>query len=142
MFKQYGKALTLALIIALSGVIVSAAASSNSRSITFEVPFDFQIGNEKYSKGKYRVTRENQNTVLIEELDGTDARFLLGGNTNEKLSSFDESRLTFYRYGDRYFLRQVNSPTISVYVGVSRDEKETRKATRDKLAKVMVKPLS
>jgi len=134
------KIIAAALIIAVTGVITFAGTAVSSTSITFTVPFDFQIGNDKYPAGKYRVSRENQNTMLIEDLEGTSAKLLLGGNTNEALKSFDQSNLTFYKYGDHYFLRKINSPGVSVYVGVSRDEKEIRSAGYEKLAKVMVKP--
>ncbi len=133
------KAIAIALILSVSAVIVSAGTAPSASAVTFAVPFDFQIGNDKYPAGKYRVTRENQNAVLIEDLEGTIAKFLVAGNSNDSLSSFDQSNLTFYKYGDRYFLRKVNSPTISVYVGVSRDEKEVRGSGYEQLAKVMIK---
>lgn len=139
MLKHSWKLITLALILSVSAVIVSAGDAGSSNAVTFEVPFDFQIGNDKYEKGTYRVKRENQNAVLIESLDGADAKFILAGPTGDNLSSFAESKLTFYKYGDRYFLRRVNSPTISAYVTESRDEKAMRKNGYENLAKVMVK---
>jgi hypothetical protein len=139
MKKHSLKLFSLALILAVSAVIVSAGTAPSSRAITFDVPFDFQIGNEKYPAGKYRVSRENQNVVVIEDLEGTTAKILLGGSSGDALKAFDQSNLTFYKYGNRYFLRKVNSPTISVYVGVSRDEKEVRGNGYDQLARVILK---
>lgn len=139
MLKHSWKVITFALILSLSAVIVSAGNAGASNAVTFEVPFDFQIGNDKYEAGTYRVKRENQNTVLVESLDGTDAKFILAGYSNDSLKSFDHSKLTFYKYGDRYFLRRINSPTVSAYVAESRDEKDLRKGGYEQLAKVMVK---
>lgn len=141
MLKRSVKLITFALILSVTAVIVSAGSAEKANSITFDVPFDFQIGNDRFEKGEYRVTRENQNTVLIESLEGTDAKFLLAGRTNARLSSFDHSKLTFYKYGDRYFLREVNSPAISAYIGESKDEKAVRKEGYRKLAKVQVKAM-
>lgn len=139
MLKHSWKVITFALILSISAVVVSAANTATSSTVTFDVPFDFQIGNDKYEAGTYRVKRENQNTVLVESLDGSDAKFILAGNSNDILKSFDHSRLTFYKYGDRYFLRKINSPSVSAYVTESRDEKELRKGGNDQLAKVMIK---
>jgi hypothetical protein len=139
MKRQSLKLIALALILSVSAVIVSAGTAPSSSAVTFSVPFDFQIGNEKYPAGKYRVSRENQNAILIEDVEGTTATFLVAGATNDVLKSFDQSNLTFYKYGDRYFLRKVNSPTISAYVGVSRDEKEVRSNGYEQLAKVTIK---
>ncbi len=139
MVKKSLKFITLALILSVSAVIVSAGGTVSSRSITFEVPFDFQVGNDKYEKGTYKVTRENQNIILISSLDGSDAKVILAGNSGDGLSSFAQSNITFYKYGERYFLRKINSPTVSAYVRVSKDEKAVLKEGYKKLAKVTIK---
>lgn len=139
MVKHSYKLITLAIILTLSAVLVSAGSVASSNSVTFTVPFDFQIGNQKLEKGKYRVTRENQNAVLVESLDSNDAVIVLAGNSNDRIKTFDESVLTFNRYGERYFLREINSPTISAHVSKSRDEKKVEKSGYEKLAKVSIK---
>lgn len=139
MLKHSYKVITLAIILTLSAVIVSAGSAGASDSITFDVPFDFQIGNDKFEKGSYRVTRENQNTVLIESLESSDAAFILAGNSGDRLKAFNQSQLTFYKYGERYFLREVNSPAVSAAISESKSEKAVRKEGYEKLAKVTVK---
>lgn len=139
MLRHSWKLITAALILSLSAIAAMANDAGSSSTVTFDVPFDFQIGNDKYEAGTYRVKRENQNAVLIESVDGKDSKFILAGSSGDSLKSFAESKLTFFKYGDRYFLRRVNSPTISAYVIESRDEKEVRKSGYEKLAKVMVK---
>lgn len=133
------KIIVATLILAVTGVIAYAGTAAPT-SVTFTVPFDFQIGNHKYKAGEYRVSREGQNVVLIEDVEGPAVHFLPAGSTNEPLKALNLSNLTFNKYGDRYFLRKINAPGLVVYVGVSRDEKEVRSAGYEKLAKVMVKP--
>lgn len=135
MIKHSYRLITIALLVAVAAVAISAG---NVNSVTFDVPFDFQIRNTKYEKGKYRVTRENQNAVLIESLENSDSAFVIAGNSNQRLTSFDESQLTFYKYGDRYFLRVINSPSISASVTESKDEKALQRDGYEKLAKVNV----
>ncbi|HUF03854.1 MAG TPA: hypothetical protein VMM38_06730 [Aridibacter sp.] len=139
MLKHSYKVITLAIILTVSAVIVSGGSAVSSDSITFEVPFDFQIGNDKFEKGTYRVSRENQNTVLIESLESSDAAFILAGRSGDRLNSFSQSQLKFYRYGERYFLREVNSPAVSAEISESKSEKAVRKKGYEKLAKVSVK---
>lgn len=138
MTKHTFKIITLAIILSISAVLVSAASANASSSFTFEVDFDFQIGNTKYSKGKYRVSRKTQTVLLFENLTEGKSRILLATPSNDRLSAYNESRLVFHKYGQKYFLRKVSAPAVSAKVGMSRDEKEARRIAGDKLAKVKV----
>ncbi|REJ77748.1 MAG: hypothetical protein DWQ47_15380 [Acidobacteria bacterium] len=137
MLKHSYKVIALAIILTVSAVAVSAGTASST--IVFEVPFDFQIGNEKFEKGEYRVKRENQNAILVESLDGEESTIILAGASSARLDAFTQSQLTFYRYGKTHFLREIKSPGISAEIRESKDEKSVIKQGYEKLAKVTVK---
>jgi len=137
MRKHSWKVITLALILSISAILVSASSSNASSRFIFEVNFDFQIGNTKYSKGKYRLSSESQKLFLLTNLTGSGKAFL-GIHSNGTLSRNDKSRLTFHRYGDKYFLRKVISPAGSARVKMSRDEKDARQNSHQKVANVKI----
>lgn len=139
MKKHLSKVITLALILGLSAVFVSAGSAGKKMITVFEVDFDFQIGNKTYSKGKYRLSREHQTVIILENLEEPETKLLMGIPTGGDASKSNDSTLVFHRYGDRYFLRQVISPVISARVKMSDDEKDARREARENLAQVVVK---
>lgn len=138
MKRQLSKIITLALILGISTILVSASSLSTSFVTTFEVDFDFQIGNSKYSKGTYRLSRHNPTVFVLENKTESETKVLLGMPLGGFAANDNESKMIFNRYGDRYFLREVVSPLVNVKIGLSRDEKNVRRNAQETLAKVKV----
>ena len=138
MKRQLLKIITLALIIGISTILVSASSLSTSFVTTFEVDFDFQIGNSKYSKGTYRLSRQNTTVLILENTTESQAKVILGMSPGGFTSENIKSKLIFNRYGDSYFLREVVSPVITAKIGLSKDEKNVRRNSQETLAKVKV----
>jgi hypothetical protein len=138
MKKHLSKIITLALILTISSVLVQARSLNTSLVTTFEVDFDFQIGNSQYSKGKYLIRRDSQTVLILENVKESETKVILG--TPQARSSFIDPKgtLTFYRYGNKYFLRKISLPVMTAKIGLSKDEKKVRRNTKEKLAEVNV----
>lgn len=111
--------------------IVSSIASSNALAqgygVQATVPFDFAVSNHTLPSGTYRITSPASGLVRIESSDGrisTTAPTSYNGN-----ESTGGCKLVFQKYGDRYFLNQVLSPSqasLNVILPASKLEKRVR----------------
>ncbi len=98
------------LAMAIIGAGLSAQAQSLQYKLTVDIPFDFQVANQKLPAGKYSVGRAQEmsgDTVLqIRSIDGhaTTNRFSIPIVT---FNAKNRGELVFHRYGDQYFLSEV-----------------------------------
>jgi hypothetical protein len=139
MKKHLSKIITLALLISFSTVFVKADSFLKAPAATyFEVGFDFQIGNKEFPKGRYKLSRERQSVLILENLNISKTKILLGVVDNNYLSPTYQSKLSFNRYGDTYFLRKVVAPMLTAKVKLTKAEKRIRNATQKKLARITV----
>jgi hypothetical protein len=68
------------------------------------VPFAFEVGSVRFAPGAYTLASPREHVLSIQGPSGT----ALAMNQREtSLSPATESKVVFYRYGDRYFLREV-----------------------------------
>lgn len=72
------------------------------------IPFAFTAGKMAFPAGDYRVEKQSENSsvLLIRRADGGAVAFV-PSNAAERTSVQPVSKLTFHRYGSRYFLRQI-----------------------------------
>src|SRR5262245_51542247 len=87
----------------------SAYAQGNAKQQRFVVPFDFKVGEKVMTAGEYTVTAENQ-AVMVRSDDGKQTAIALPHRTVGKSRLSSESKLTFRRYGNEYFLSQIWLP--------------------------------
>lgn len=141
MKKHLSKIIILALVIGVSTAFVKANISYDALTPIsyFEVDFDFQIGSKSFSKGRYRLSKDRQYVLILENLDESETKVILGTVSSKSSFAKNQSTLRFNRYGDKYFLRKIMSPTISAKLNFSKAEKKARKNYGKKLAKVRVK---
>jgi hypothetical protein len=98
----------LAMAIIVAGV--SAQAQSLQYKLTVDIPFDFQVANQKLPAGKYSVGRAQEmsgDTVLqVRSTDGhsTANRFSI---PIVSVKTKNRGELVFHRYGDQYFLSEI-----------------------------------
>ena len=89
----------------------------------YQVPFAFNAEGVELAPGKYTVARTGFNSATLkgDHKVGAGVMFITGQHSDKA----GPSRLTFYRYGNRYFLRQVcdENGTVSK-IPVSAQERE------------------
>ena len=115
--------LTAVLAVAMAFTTVSAFGQSTIKRQTFVVPFEFTVGQTVLPAGEYSVNGETQ-LVRIQSKDGKQHVIALPFRTQKASQSQNESKLTFKRNGDQYYLTQ-----IWLSDGVGRELKRQRNTT-------------
>ena len=96
----------LVVTAALLLVGVAAAARAQGIETVTNVPFAFNAGDTNLPRDQYRVSPiPGQNGVFM--IRGERHGVVLMSRTDRWNDREPAPRLTFYRYGDRYFLREV-----------------------------------
>ncbi|NWF85833.1 MAG: hypothetical protein HXY18_18600 [Bryobacteraceae bacterium] len=125
--------MSITKILALAGCLaLLMAAPCMAQALRLNVPFAFQVGDKTLPSGDYVVN-----------LDVSSHRITMNGETGEAVNTlfmtciypaqFDSrSALVFHRYGEDYFLRQVQTPGSSVSMPVSRHEKFVKRAANER----------
>jgi hypothetical protein len=93
---------TLGLSAALGPVSLMAQTTIHAR-----IPFDFTIGSKSFAAGEYRVVEQFPKVLYIRSADGRSAMMALAHDVVPNAKP-GEAKLTFNKYGNRYFLSQVS----------------------------------
>ena len=122
------QAYTLAgMLILVSMITISTAkAQSGNQPLVATIPFEFSLGGQALSAGRYTVTIANptsdQRVIKLTNLETNETAIVLTHPRNGK--SEDGARLTFHRYGERYFLAQAWTGADSIGMEVSKSSAE------------------
>ena len=106
-----------------------AIAQNSSEHVVATVPFDFRTGSEVMPAGKYDIRTLSDHVLLLRGVTQNRSQILMAiGSTTMKPT--DKGRLVFHRYGNKYFLHQIWSPsaTNGFELPKSHAEKETIRA--------------
>ena len=94
----------------LAVVFAFAAVSANAQNVVkrqkFVVPFDFSVGQKVLPAGEYTVSSE-KDIVRIQSRDGKQNLIALPYRTRISAQSLANTKLTFKRYGDSFYLSQI-----------------------------------
>ena len=108
---KFGKIFVTMGMLSLLSVIPLTAQVDNSSvySVVFTAPFPFYAGDVKLPAGSYRITEpnENQNTLLIRNIAGTNGEFINFIHTRS-LDPQKENAVTFQKYGDTGYLQALS----------------------------------
>jgi hypothetical protein len=100
----------------LVGALALLSLPAEAGEISAKVPFSFEVAGKTLPPGIYKVSGGSDSPLIVRNPES--GVFVLG----TRLESSDHAaKLVFYRYGDRYLLRQVWMGT-----GVGRQLPETR----------------
>lgn len=109
--------------------IIGAGSAFAQHTLNFKVPFDFQVGNEKFEAGKYQMRVLETSKYILKNTETKRSIFISAAAQAGQEPSAKIEKLMFNRYGKTYFLRQVFPVRGSVgsELTLSRAEKDTRK---------------
>ncbi|MGH9627114.1 MAG: hypothetical protein ACRD7E_01945 [Bryobacteraceae bacterium] len=89
---------------------IPGAFAQEGQLMTVDLPFEFQVKNERFPAGKYRVTSGSGQTIVRVQSDDH-ARTLFSHSAGiQRRDAQDAGTLVFKRYGERYFLSQIWLP--------------------------------
>src|SRR5262245_2195366 len=137
MKNQVLKALSLAsLVFALMAPTVSA---NISEPIKVNIPFAFTVRNKTLPAGAYRVSNLTSEMLQIQSADCKQVDTFQTNHMQAGLTP-GRAKLSFRRYGDRYFLVQVWTPWEGYELARSRAERELIKNQANRLAQNAAAP--
>jgi hypothetical protein len=96
-------ALVVAFLAVASGATALHAQDQTIRS-QVKVPFAFEVGSVHFAPGTYLLSVPREHLLSVQGSSGT---ALAMDRRESSLSPATESKVVFYRYGDRFFLREV-----------------------------------
>jgi hypothetical protein len=109
---------TLSLSAALGPVSLRAQGPIN-----VTIPFDFTVGAKSFAAGEYRVNQQASHVLAIRSVNGQ-ASMMIMTNAAPPTAPPGKAKLTFNKYGDRYFLSQVSDYDRGWELSKSTVEKE------------------
>ena len=100
------RALVMAALMALTAMASTRVAQA--QELVVNIPFDFVAGKTTLPAGEYSIKVSSpEGTLLLLDRKDAAASAFISTNAVVKAEIQTESKLTFNRYGDRYFLSQV-----------------------------------
>ncbi len=91
--------------------------------ILVKVPFEFTVGSKSFAAGEYRIGEQTHRVLAVRSVDGRSAMMTMT-HAGQPTTKPGEAKLTFNRYGDRYFLSNVSSNDSGWELPKSTVEKE------------------
>ncbi len=95
-------ALTLFAMLA-AGLVI---AQSMNPAMVVRVPFEFTAGDRTLPAGEYRILREHQSVVRLEDVSGRGLVNIITNSAEAKVAP-EDGKLVFHGYSGRYFLAEV-----------------------------------
>ena len=105
-------------VLSISALILALAVPLLAQTIrlTANVPFEFVVNNRTLPAGEYSITRDSSPLIVMIR-NANERTGVLSMVLPENLSSRSQSspaNLVFNRYGDKYFLSQINDGYVDV----------------------------
>ncbi|MEZ5424822.1 MAG: hypothetical protein R2747_01035 [Pyrinomonadaceae bacterium] len=124
LFKLYAAALIIG--------IAAVGSAFAQQTMTFNVPFDFQIGKEKHDAGKYEMRTLDNAKFLLKNVETGENMILVSGAQVGDERTVETQKLVFNRYGETYFLREVyaRAGTVGRELTESKAERKIRQNRR------------
>ena len=120
----------LVLPVAFVLLSLSVPAAAQFKDLKINLPFAFQVGQDKLPAGTYTFGQETRNDRM--QISGGKQRLMI--NTSvlppEELSVKPHTTLIFHRAGDKYFLHQLWTRSIGYQMPLSDAEKEAAASRR------------
>ena len=106
-----------------AAVYAAAAQAQTSQTILVKVPFAFTTNNKSLPAGTYRIEPASDSRILwtIRDRSNGPAAFLLAMTLAGKTEN--DARVTFHRYGDKYFLAGFKTASYEIDLAKSHQEK-------------------
>ena len=117
-------------VVALAGLVSGTLAWGQSiRDVETTIPFAFRVMDKEMPAGDYMILQASTPGVLrVRTTDGRQSAFVTAPVVRET-GTYGDGRLQFHRYGNRYFLAEVQRGDGSVHaLPQGRHEKELARA--------------
>ena len=120
--------IALAALVAIASLAPALHAQNSTIHARVDVPFSFDYGTTHFGRGTYIITMNDQALVVRNRMTSQSAMVM--ARLDESPIPANSSLVTFKKYGDRWFLEQVqiagDSTSVSVY-----ESKQERQASQE-----------
>jgi hypothetical protein len=118
--------ITAIALLSTATFISLGSALARAQTIEAKIPFAFVVGNHVLPAGTYRISSLGTNLLQIGTMDKRVIETSITYRDNNGPAS--DGRLVFSKYGDQYFLREVQSESANINSGLpaSKLEKQAR----------------
>lgn len=106
MKSQSLKLFAIAFVLGLVTIFAAGSANAQTRS-SFETSFDFHVGKDKLSAGKYELQKIEFGKYLLRSVETKKSRIIYFEIAERNTESEMPQRISFNRYGETYFLRSI-----------------------------------
>jgi len=116
------------LIIFLTISSVTAISAQSATTAKAHIPFDFSVRNQTIAAGDHVIDRLGDNSAVwsLRSSDNRQSVILLGMSVESKRTS-GKGKLTFRRYGNKYFLTGIETSAYKIGLWKSRTERSLEK---------------
>ncbi len=88
-------------------------AQSQGKTLRIKIPFDFNVGEQRFLAGEYTLQPLRQHTMLLQDRSG-EALTNFFTNSVESKEPQDSAKLVFHSYEGRHFLAEMWQPGSDV----------------------------
>ncbi|GGG98924.1 hypothetical protein [Silvibacterium dinghuense] len=121
------KKFAIAAFALAAGLFATSRLHAQSTELRVTIPFHFIVSGKTLPAGTYRFYSVHSDTVIIQNIDGSAGALSHIAATEEPQPALQS--ILFDKYGDRYFLREIDSSTalLNGQLPVSKAEKQTQR---------------
>jgi len=121
--------IALAALVAIASLAPALHAQNSTIHARVDVPFSFDYGTTHFGRGTYIITMNGDVALVVRNRETSQSAMVMA-RLDESPIPANSSLVTFKKYGDRWFLEQVqiagNSNRVSVY-----ESKQERQASQE-----------
>lgn len=119
-----------ALVVGIAGI----GTAFGQTPLSFEIPFDFQVGKTEMKAGKYELHKMGDKKFVLKNIESNESQFIISDAQVGNEKSVTVEKIVFNRYGETYFLREIYNRrgTVGRELGESKTEKKVRKDYQEK----------
>jgi hypothetical protein len=123
---------TLKITLAMAALFL-AVPSFAQQGVQAKVPFSFYVGNSQLMpSGTYRIAPCSTHAAMVRNCNSGVTVFHMTRPEDKKIE--EKGKLVFHKYGDKYFLKEVQGPSFSNKLVLP--ESKSEKTARDEMATV------
>ena len=139
---SFGLSLVFMIAAIFTAAIPARANNDYGTRQTYEVPFDFYVGNDKMAAGKYEIQRVSETVYQIRGVKNSKSVFVPAYQPTGDENQVKSAKLIFNKYGQNRFLRAIYTQVRNAgrIINESKTERHARKESESENNLAKVKP--
>jgi hypothetical protein len=122
------------IVLCVGAIFVTAGAGlAQAQSVQATVPFNFAVGRTWLPAGTYEISQTSPDLIAIRNAK-TQRQLALSIVQPGNMTPVREGHLVFHRYGEEYFLSEIDCPDASMTASLPTSKLEKKAQTRQEEA--------